>query len=103
MTSIELRYGIGEKVYFTKGSIIYEGKVISIEVFISEDESHNKFTYGVEYTSANFEDHKERTTALWLKSDELFHSFASCFAKKVREYEKKLKSNYDSNISKWKI
>ena len=92
--TIELKFGIGEKVYFRKESIIYEGKIISCEAFVSEDESHNKTTYGVEYTSANFEDHKERTTALWLEEDELFFSFSACFNYMVRKYEEQLKSNY---------
>lgn len=92
--TIELKFEIGQRVYFTKGSIIYEGKVISCEAFVSENELHNKTSYGVEYTSANFEDHKERTTALWFKEDELFSSFEECFRNKVKKYEEQLKSNY---------
>lgn len=92
--TIETKFEIGEKVYFTKGSIIYEGKVISIDLFTSENPKHNKLEYGVEYTSANFEDHQERTTALWLNEDEIFGSFEHCFKDRVRKYEEKLKSNY---------
>jgi len=91
---IETKFYLKQKIYFTKGSIIYEGKIISIEAFVSEVSAHNKITYGVEYTSANFEDHKERTTALWLNEDEIFGSFEHCFKDKVKKYEEKLKSNY---------
>lgn len=92
--TIEVKFGIGEKVYFTKGSIIYEGKVISADMFLSENPKFTRIEYGVEYTSANFEDHKERTLSMWFKEDELFPSFTSCFKAKVRKYEEQLKSNY---------
>lgn len=91
---IETKFYLKQKVYFTKGSIIYEGKIISVEAFVSENLTHNKIVYGVEYTSANFEDRKERTTALWLNEDEIFGSFVHCFKDRVRKYEEQLKSNY---------
>ncbi len=98
--TIETKFEIGQKAYFTLASIIYEGKIISVEAFISEDETQNKIRYGVEYTSANYDDHKERTNALWIYEDELFFSFSACFNDMVRRYEEKLKSDYEKHISK---
>lgn len=92
--TIETKFEIGQKVYFTKGSIIYEGKVISVDAFLSEKGIHNKIEYALDYVSANFEDHKERTVSCWFKEEELYPSFISCFKAKVRKYEEQLRSNY---------